>query len=89
MPGSESEASMSFSTFDDRTGNLYAVTEGGGPDNEDVVIRWKPAPDLSSMSREEEMITNKIALGHTYGFSYGSVEIRSILECNFYIDFDT
>ena len=43
---------MSFSTFDDRTGNLYAIVEGGGPE-EDVVIRWIPAPDLSSISREQ------------------------------------
>ena len=43
---------MSFSTFDERTGNLYAIHEGGGPE-EDIVSRWIPAPDYSSISREQ------------------------------------
>ena len=43
---------MSFATYDERTGNLYAIVEGGGPE-EDVMIRWIPAPDLSSISREQ------------------------------------
>ena len=45
---------MSFATYDERTGNLYAIVEGGGPE-EDVMIRWIPAPDLSSISREQAM----------------------------------
>ena len=52
VPGSEGDASMSFSTFDERTGTLYAIVEGGGPE-EDVVSRWIPSPDLSSISREQ------------------------------------
>lgn len=52
VPGSEGDASMSFSTFDERTGNLYAIHEGGGPE-EDIVSRWIPAPDYSSISREQ------------------------------------
>ena len=51
VPGSENDASMSWTVFDDRTGNLYAIHEGGGP--EDEVSRWIPTSDLSSISKEQ------------------------------------
>ena len=46
---------MSWTVFDDRTRNLYAIHEGGGPD-EDIVSRWIPTSDMSSISREQGSI---------------------------------
>jgi len=88
VPGSESDASMSFATYDERTGNLYAIVEGGGPE-EDVMIRWIPAPDLSSISREQAVSVKgygpaHVALNTEYNvifisnYGSGSVAVYSI-----------
>ena len=53
MSGSEIDANMSWTAFDARTGNLYAIHEGTGPD-EDTVSRWTMAADLSNITREQE-----------------------------------
>ena len=46
---------MSWTAFDGRTGNLYAIHEGTGPE-EDVVSRWTMTSDLSNITREQESI---------------------------------
>ena len=59
VPGSEIAANMSWTVFDERTGNLYAVHKGNWPGPvplEDMVSRWTMAADLSNITREEESI---------------------------------
>ena len=55
VPGSGIDANMSWTAFDGRTGNLYAIHEGTGPE-EDVVSRWTMTSDLSNITREQESI---------------------------------
>ena len=60
VPGSEIDANMSWTAFDGRSGNLYAVHEGAGTD-EDWVSRWTMASDLSNMSMTREQESSKSA----------------------------
>ena len=54
VPGSGIDANMSFTALD-RDGNLYAIHEGPGPD-EDTVSRWTMLDDMSNITRVQESI---------------------------------
>ena len=58
VSGSEIDANMSWAAFDSRSGNLYAIHEGPGPDD-DVVSWWTIAWDMENiinMTRVQESI---------------------------------
>ena len=57
VPGSGIDSNMSFTAYDSRTGNVYAIHEGSGP-GEDTVSRWMTGTNLSVIQREQGRCPN-------------------------------
>lgn len=58
VKGSENDAFMGYTVFDDRTKNLYAVHEFEGEvgkdfDGEAIVSRWKLSEKLTTVEKEQ------------------------------------
>ena len=59
VPGSGIDSNMSFTAYDSRTGNVYAIHEGSGP-GEDTVSRWMTVEmdNLTVIQREQGRCPN-------------------------------